>query len=81
MRVAIYSLEKIEYEGEASAVSARTLMGEITVLDHHRPLISVLVPGALRVTDAGGDKFFDARGGFLEVEPGNSVRILIESGS
>ncbi len=81
MRVAIYSLEKILYEGEASAVNCRTQAGEITVLNHHRPLISMLVPGPLRVTDTTkGDQWFEVKGGFLEVEPGNSVRILVESG-
>ena len=78
MRVAVYSLEKILYEGEASAVNAKTMVGEITVLDRHRPLISMLMAGPLRVTDTGGDKWFDVKGGFLEVEPGNSVRLLIE---
>lgn len=80
MRVAIYSLAKIVYEGEASAVNAKTAMGEITVLDHHRPLISMLAPGPVRVTDAAkGDQWFEVKGGFLEVEPaGNSVRLLVE---
>ncbi len=79
MRVAVYSLQKIVYEGEASSVNAKTMVGEITVLDHHRPLISVLMPGPVRVTDkTEGDKWFDVKGGFLEVEPGNSVRLLVE---
>lgn len=78
MRVAVYSLEKILYEGEASAVNAKTMVGEITVLDHHRPLISMLMKGALRITDAEGEKWFNVSGGFLEVEPGNSVRLLVE---
>lgn len=80
MKVAIYSLEKIIYEGDAKAVNANTAVGEITVLDHHRPLISMLVAGAVRVTDvASGDQWFSVKGGFLEVEPtGNSVRLLVE---
>jgi F-type H+-transporting ATPase subunit epsilon len=80
MRVAIYSLQKMLYEGEANAVNAKTLMGEITVLDHHQPLISMLAEGALRVTDVNdGEKWFDVKSGFLEVEPGNSVRLLVET--
>lgn len=79
MRVAVYSLEKILYEGEASAVNAKTAMGEITILDHHRPLISMLTPGAVKVTGPEGDKFFDVQSGFLEVEPQNRVRLLVES--
>jgi F-type H+-transporting ATPase subunit epsilon len=67
------------YEGEASAVNAKTLVGEITVLDHHQPLISMLTEGAIRITDnIEGDKWFEAKSGFIEVEPGNSGRLLIE---
>jgi F-type H+-transporting ATPase subunit epsilon len=80
MRVAIYSLQKMLYEGEASAINAKTLAGEITVLNHHRPLISMLTAGQVRVTDATeGEKWFDVTGGFLEVESGNSVRLLVET--
>ncbi len=79
MHIAIYSLEKILFEGEASAVNANTLAGEITVLDHHRPLISVLTPGVIKITKGGEDSFFEVKGGFLEVEPGNKVRILAEA--
>ena len=80
MKVAIYSLEKILYEGDAKAVNAKTAVGEITVLDHHRPLISMLAEGPVRVTDnTSGDQWFNVKGGFLEVEPaGNSVRLLVE---
>ena len=79
MRVAVYSLEKILYEGEASAVNCKTQVGEITVLEHHRPLISMLIPGPLRITDnKDGDQWFDVKGGFLEVEPTNSVRLLVQ---
>lgn len=79
MRVAVYSLDKIIYEGEASAVNAKTAVGEITILDHHRPLISVLAPGAIKVTGSDGDQFFNVTGGFLEVEPQNRVRLLVET--
>lgn len=78
MRIAIYSLQNIVYEGEAKALNCKTMVGEITVLDHHRPLISMLSAGPLRITDAEGEKWFDVKGGFLEVEPGNNVRLLVE---
>ncbi len=78
MRVAIYSLQNILYEGEADAVNCKTLAGEITVLPHHRPLISMLMEGPVRVTNAAGDQWFEVKGGFIEVEPQNSVRLLVE---
>jgi F-type H+-transporting ATPase subunit epsilon len=79
MRVAIYSLQNILYEGEASAVNCKTIAGEITVLDHHRPLISMLSAGPLRITGTEGDQWFNVKSGFIEVEPGNSVRLLVEA--
>ncbi|KKU69653.1 MAG: hypothetical protein UX94_C0019G0005 [Parcubacteria group bacterium GW2011_GWA2_47_21] len=46
MKLTIYSLKGVEFEGEAASFNVRAEDGEITVLDHHRPLITLLAGGA-----------------------------------
>jgi F-type H+-transporting ATPase subunit epsilon len=82
MRVEIYSLHKILFEGEAESVNCKTAKGEITVLDEHEPLISMLEEGPIKVMPAqksdGGEEVFAVKGGFLEVNPNHVVRMLVE---
>lgn len=79
MKLSIYSLKKILFQGEASLLNCKTVMGEITVLDNHEALISVLSAGVIRIADKDHkDQFFPITSGFLEVKPGNEVRCIIE---
>ncbi|HUY69491.1 MAG TPA: F0F1 ATP synthase subunit epsilon [Candidatus Tyrphobacter sp.] len=81
MTVGVYALEKILYRGEASSVNCPTQDGEITILDHHRPLISLLKNGVIKILDKSGEtKYISVASGFLEVQPQGRVKILL-SGS
>jgi F0F1-type ATP synthase epsilon subunit len=54
-------------------------MGEITVLDHHETLITVLSAGVVKVIDdKKKENFFPIKSGFLEVKPDNEVRCIVE---
>ena len=75
----IYSLDKSKFYREAQSVSVKTSRGEITILDHHRPLITPLVKGPMVIVEANGEKTtIDAEGGILEVRPGSEVNILAD---
>jgi len=79
MKLNIYSLKNVLYHGDATAVNCKTTSGEITVLDHHQPLISVLPKGVIKVTDAEQkDRYFEVASGFLEVRDKNEMRMLVE---
>lgn len=79
MKLSIYSLKKTLYAGEAVSVNCKTASGEITVLDHHQPLISVLPKGIVKVTDvAQKDHYFEVSSGFLEMRDTNDMRMLVE---
>lgn len=79
MKLSIYSLQKVLYEGEAKSVNLKTAAGEITILDHHRPLISMLKEGVITIIDQENkEHYVDAKSGFIEVEQENSVRILVD---
>lgn len=60
-------------------VSVMTKQGEITVLPHHIPLVSLLVPGELRYKKAGQDNFIAVSTGFIEVRPNSEVVILADT--
>jgi F-type H+-transporting ATPase subunit epsilon len=79
MRLQVISLAGTEYEGEARSLNIGTRSGELTLLDHHRPLVSVLRPSTAHVIDDKGEKQdIEITSGFLEVTPNNKVNVLID---
>lgn len=78
MQISIYSLKKILFQGEAKSLTCPTLSGEITILDHHHPLISVLKKGVIHVIDKNEKiHYINASSGFLEVQ-NNIARLILE---
>lgn len=79
MKAHVCSLKKILFQGEILSMTCNTSNGEITVLDHHRPLISVIQNGVMRILDREHkEHFVQAKSGFLEVRPDNEVRMIVE---
>lgn len=79
MKLSVYSLKNILFQGEALSLNCKTIMGEITVLDNHETLITVLSAGVIKVIDENKkEHFFKISSGFLEVKPGNEVRCIVE---
>ena len=77
MRLSIYSLRETIFEGEAASVSVPTPLGEMTVLDHHIPMISTVSPGEIRCTLRDNTiKALPFSGGILEVRPDSNVVVL-----
>jgi F0F1-type ATP synthase epsilon subunit len=79
MELSIYSLKNILFQGSAVLLNCKTVMGEITVLDNHETLITVLSAGVIKIVDENkGEQFFPIKSGFLEVKENNEVRCIIE---
>ena len=79
MQLGVYSLDKVLYHGEAREVNCRTKSGEITILDHHEPLISVLTKGTMKIIDENQKEFYiPVSSGFLEINSRNQAKILVE---
>lgn len=84
MKVSLYSLKKVLFQGEAQLLNCKTMAGEITILDNHDALITVLTAGVIKIvekpfgTTQGKEHFFPIKSGFLEVHQGNEVRCIIE---
>ncbi len=81
MKLGVYSLQKVLFEGDAREVTCVTQAGEITFLDHHEPLISILSKGVMKITDKDRKKhFIPVRSGFLEIDSNNTAKLLVEEG-
>lgn len=79
MKLSIYSLRKVLFEGEAISLNCQTESGEITVLDNHRPLVSALRPGTTKIIDKNGkEHYINISSGFLEVNSSNETRLIVE---
>ena len=79
MHLSIHSLKNTLFDQVATQLTVPTTTGEITILDNHRALITLLKKGvATIIDDEDKEKKLTITGGFLEVKPNNEVTVLIE---
>ncbi|MDF1684310.1 MAG: F0F1 ATP synthase subunit epsilon [Legionellaceae bacterium] len=79
MHLDVVSAEKAIFSGPVEMVIATGELGELGVVAGHAPLLTVLKPGEIRVTQVGGQEdIFYVSGGILEVQP-NCVSILADT--
>lgn len=71
--------EKVVYENDILQVSIPTTTGEITILPHHSPLVSILQAGELKIKDKDGEQVIAVSSGFLEVRANNEIVILADN--
>ncbi len=78
MIVSVYTLKKPIFFRTAQSVNLKTAVGEITILKNHRPYITFLRPGDIKIVDKTGktDTITISRG-LLEVLPGSRVNIFL----
>ena len=74
MKLFMYSLERVLYEGDASKVTLPSTNGEITVLNHHIPLVTPLKQGTIRIHEGKEQKNFSIKSGFCQV---NKDKIIL----
>lgn len=79
LHVALVSVDRELWSGEATTVIAKTTEGEIGILPGHAPLLGEIAEGStLRVLQAGGGELLAAvHGGFLSVTD-QGVTVLAE---
>ena len=78
MKFEIVTAERVVYSDEVEVVVAPGIEGELGILPHHAPLLTVLQPGELRVVKDGQEEIMAVSGGFLEVL-GNTVTVLADT--
>ena len=61
--------ESVIYSDEVDAVVVPGVEGQLGILPHHAPLMTMLQPGELKVRKGGEEIYVAIFGGFLEVRP------------
>lgn len=79
MNFKIVTPDGVIYEDEIESVSLPTALGEITVLPHHIPLISVIKIGEIRIVKGGQELGVAVSSGVLEVRESNEVIVIADT--
>lgn len=79
MQVEVVSSKQNIYSGEASFVVVPTVQGELGIYPRHEPIMSLVRPGALRLTVPGEaeEVLVAVSGGVLEVQP-DKITVLAD---
>jgi F-type H+-transporting ATPase subunit epsilon len=78
LHLEIVTPERRAFEGDVDEVIVPGSEGEMGILPHHAPLISLLGHGVLRLKAGGTEQEFAIFGGFLQVRP-DRVVVLAET--
>ena len=78
LRLEIVTAEGQIFSGDANAVIAPGMEGQLGILPHHAPLMTILQPGELIIKKDGEELYLVVTGGFLEVRP-DKVIILADA--
>ncbi len=82
MNFELVTLDGVKFRAEAYSVILPTADGQITVLAHHEPLLSLLKPGVITIRRKASDpdyhlEHYATYGGVLEVTS-KGVRVLVD---
>ena len=68
-RLDIVTAERVVYSEEVDVVVAPGVQGQLGILPHHAPLMTILQAGELQVKKGREEFYLAVSGGFLEVRP------------
>ena len=74
----IVTPERLAYSDTVDAVNLPGIEGELGILPHHAPLVSMLGVGELRIRKGGAEESFAIVGGFVQVRP-DKVVVMAET--
>jgi F-type H+-transporting ATPase subunit epsilon len=69
IKLDIVTAERVVFSEDVDMVVAPGVEGQLGVLPHHTPLMTMLTPGELRVRKGDEEFYLAISGGFLEVRP------------
>lgn len=78
LKLEVVTAESQTFSGEVNAVIAPGVEGQLGILPHHAPLMTMLQSGELIVKKDGEEFYLVITGGFLEVRP-DKVIILADA--
>lgn len=68
LQVELVAADRTVWTGEAGAVFARSIEGDLGILPGHTPMLAVLVAGQVRVETGGATQDVQIDSGFLSVD-------------
>jgi len=77
-KLEIVTAEKMIFSDDVSAIIAWGVEGQLGILPHHAPLMTMLQPGDLLIRKGQEEEYLFITGGFLEVRP-DKVIILADA--
>lgn len=78
MNLTVVALDTVLYHGKFSSLTVPGTEGEMTILSHHMPLITVLSEGKITIRDQEEKEIvFEIRGGTAEIGT-DGVTILVD---
>ena len=78
IRCEVVSQDRIVFQGEADIVVLPGAAGQMGVLPHHAPVLTILDYGIITIRTGGEAQYFTVAGGIAEVQP-DQVTILADS--
>jgi F-type H+-transporting ATPase subunit epsilon len=78
LRLEIITAERQVFADDVNAVIASGIEGELGILPHHAPLMTMLKPGELLIRKDGNETYMVVSGGFLEIRP-DKVIVLADA--
>jgi len=78
LHLEIVTPERLAYEDEGDMVLVPGIEGELGILPHHTPLVSLLGVGELQIRKGAEEESFAIAGGFLQVRP-DKVVVMAET--
>jgi F-type H+-transporting ATPase subunit epsilon len=78
LRLEIITAERQVFADDVNVVVAPGIGGELGILPHHAPLITMLKPGELLIRKDGEETYMSVSGGFLEIRP-DKIIILADA--
>ncbi len=78
IRIDIVTAERLVFSEEADIVIVPGVEGEMGILPHHSPLMTMIRPGEILVRKGQEEYYMAVSGGFLEVKP-DPITILADA--
>ncbi|HEX78474.1 MAG TPA: F0F1 ATP synthase subunit epsilon [Dehalococcoidia bacterium] len=78
IKLEIVTAERLVYSDEVDVVVAPGIEGQLGILPHHAPLVTMLQPGEVLFRKGGEETVLAVSGGFMEVRP-DRVLILADA--
>lgn len=78
MKLEIVAPDKIFFQGEVEMLIVRATTGDMAILYHHEPTVSLLDIGKFKVINGEDTHLGTVSGGFLRVEP-EKITMIVEA--